>query len=82
VSETGRRLEAAILDLLDQRADGATICPSEAARAVSPDAWREQMDESRAAARRLADAGLVVVTQGGEEVDPARARGPIRIRRR
>ena len=31
-------LEQSILDLLDQRAPGVTICPSEAARAVAADA--------------------------------------------
>ncbi len=40
-------LESAILDLLDRRARGATICPSEAARAVDPDDWRELMEPAR-----------------------------------
>ncbi|NHC14455.1 DUF3253 domain-containing protein [Motilibacter sp. E257] len=60
---------------------GATICPSEAARAVGGKAWRELMEPARAAARRLVAAGEVVITQGGEVVDPAAAKGPIRIRR-
>ena len=75
-------LERAVLELLEHRAAGATICPSEAARAVDPDGWRDLMDDARAAARRLVDAGEVEVTQGGAVVDPATARGPIRIRRR
>ncbi|WP_205472698.1 DUF3253 domain-containing protein [Nocardioides sp. SYSU D00038] len=74
-------LERAILALLAQRADEATICPSEAARAVGGDDWRFLMEPARAAARRLVAAGLVVVTQGGEVVDPATATGPIRVRR-
>lgn len=78
-------LEQSILDLLDQRAPGATICPSEAARAVAAASedgtpWRELMDLARAAARRLADEGVIEVTQGGQPVDPAAARGPIRLR--
>jgi hypothetical protein len=76
-------LEATILDLLDQRASGATICPSEAARAVAgDDDWDELMEPARAAARRLVAAGRVEITQGGRVVDPSTARGPIRIRRR
>jgi uncharacterized protein DUF3253 len=82
VSAVDARLEQAILDLLDQRRPGATICPSDAARAVSPDGWRPLMDAARAAAQRLVDAGEVDVTQGGEVVDLAAARGPVRIRRR
>ncbi|WP_244930025.1 DUF3253 domain-containing protein [Nocardioides sp. W7] len=74
-------LEQTILDLLDQRAPGATICPSDAARAAAPDDWRPLMQPVRDAAARLATAGLVEVTQGGAVVDVATARGPVRIRR-
>ncbi|MBO0595570.1 DUF3253 domain-containing protein [Nesterenkonia sp. E16_7] len=77
-----RDMERAILELLDKRAASATICPSEAARAVAGEEWREQMDAAREAARRLVAAGLVEITQRGEVVDLATARGPIRIRRR
>lgn len=75
-------LEAAIEELLDHRAGGATICPSEAARAVGGEDWRPLMEPARQAARRLVAAGRVDVVQGGRVVDPSRARGPIRIRRR
>ena len=75
------RLERAIDELLDRRRPEATICPSEAARAIDPDGWRELMPAARAAAGRLAAAGAAEVTQGGEVVDVATARGPVRIRR-
>lgn len=74
-------LEGAIRTLLDQRARGATICPSEAARAVGPDGWQALMEPARAAARRLVAAGEVVITQGGRVVDPSTCKGAIRIRR-
>ena len=74
-------LEAAILALLDERAAGATICPSEAARMVGAEEWRELMEPARRAARRLVDAGSVEITQGGRVVEPSTARGPIRVRR-
>ena len=74
-------LERAIGSLLDQRRPEATICPSEAARAVDPTGWRELMPAARAAAGRLAAAGDVEVTQRGEVVDVATARGPVRVRR-
>ena len=82
VTDTDRRLERAILDLLGARAAAATICPSEAARAVGGDGWRELMEPARQAARRLVAADEVEITQGGRVVDPSTARGPIRIRRR
>jgi hypothetical protein len=74
-------LEREILTLLGRRDQDATICPSEVARRVGGDGWRELMEPVREAARRLAAAGQVVVTQGGAVVDPGTARGPIRIRR-
>jgi hypothetical protein len=79
---TDRELERTVLDLLAQRAADATICPSEAARAVGGEQWRELMEPVRAAARRLVVAGEVEITQGGLVVDPSTAGGPIRIRRR
>jgi hypothetical protein len=81
VTATDRELEQAILDLLARRSPGSTICPSEAAKAVGGDRWRDLMEPSRRAARRLVDAGQVVITQGGAVVDPSTAKGPIRIRR-
>jgi len=81
MDDVDRRLERAIGALLDRRAP-ASICPSDAARAVEPQAWRALMPRARAAAGRLAAAGAVEVTQRGEVVDVATARGPVRVRRR
>ncbi len=61
----------AILALLGKRAPPATICPSEAARALSPDDWRPLMPAVREAARRLALAGRLRITQRGATLDPA-----------
>ncbi len=86
--------EAAILRLLGDDAEPgprrapASICPSEAARAVATargldgDAWRPLMEPTREAGRRLAAEGRLEVTQGGAVVDGATARGPIRYRLR
>lgn len=81
VPPVGAELERAIRTLLAGRAGGATICPSEAARAVGGEDWRPLMEPARAAARRLVAAGEVEITQGGTVVDPSTAKGPIRIRR-
>lgn len=75
------QLEKAIVSLLSTRADGATICPSEVARAVGGADWRELMEPVREAARRLVARGQIEITQHGAVVDPDTARGPIRLRR-
>ncbi|WP_252976220.1 DUF3253 domain-containing protein [Janibacter melonis] len=77
---TPEQLEAAIHELLAARSPDATICPSEAARRVGGDDWRDLMQPARDVGARLADAGEVEATQGGEVVDVRPARGPIRVR--
>ena len=73
------RLRTAILTLTAQRAP-KSICPSDAARAVDAGNWRTLMDGARAAARELARAGDVVITQKGAVLDPDTDwRGPVRI---
>lgn len=80
LNTTDQSLERAILDLLESRTRGASICPSEAARAVDPERWRDLMEPTRMAARRLVEAGQAEITQQGRVVDPSSARGPVRIR--
>ena len=78
-----QRLRAAILDLARERGPAKTICPSDAARKVGGDDWRDLMDDARDVARHLARSGDVEITQGGDVVDPdATWHGPIRIRAR
>lgn len=69
----------AILALVGGRE--TTVCPSEVARALDPDAWRDRMDDVRAAATVLAERGVVVATRSGTQVDPLAPGGPIRLSR-
>jgi len=75
-------LEAFILSLLDAGARDATICPSEAARSVDPEGWRNLMEPARSGARHLVASGEFEITQGGRVVDPSSCKGPFRVRRR
>jgi hypothetical protein len=76
-----QQLREAILALARERAPAKTICPSDAARAVGGDRWRDLMEPARDIARELASAGEVEIMQRGEVLDPdAQWRGPIRIR--
>jgi hypothetical protein len=74
--------KAAILALLAERAAGATICPSEAARRLAaPDGdWRAHMDAVHAAADALAKAGMIALSWRGTPMQ--KRRGPYRIARR
>ena len=74
--------ERAITTLLDQRDEGKTICPSDAARDLGgDDGFRPLMDLVRDAARAMVARGELEVTQKGEVVDLDGAKGPIRLRR-
>ena len=85
-------LEQAILTLLAERGPAKTICPSEAAKLVVGDPrrnshaarrdWEALMEPARLAARRLVTQNRIVITQRNRIIDPATAKGPIRLRLR
>ena len=77
----GPDLRRAIVDKLAARAETSSICPSEVARDLGGDEWRDLMEPVRQAAGELVDRGVVVITQGDQTVDLATVKGPIRIRR-
>jgi len=70
---------AAAIRTLTRRREGSSICPSDVARTVGGDTWRDSMDDVRRIAGALAAQGDVVVTQKGEPVRIDHARGPVRI---
>lgn len=72
------RLRSVILDLALARGRGRSFCPSEAARILAED-WRSLMPEVREVAAGMPE---IMATQGGVEVDPVTAGGPIRLRLR
>ena len=72
------RIRAAILDLALARGRGKTLCPSDVAKTLDAD-WRPLMPDVRAVAATMPE---IMATQGGAEVDPRTARGPIRLRLR
>lgn len=77
-------LETAIMELLAERGREKSICPSEAAKRVGGTAsrhdWESLMEPAREVARRMAKTGKILVTQKGKVVDPASAKGAIRLR--
>lgn len=80
--EHRERVAATVRALLRHRSAGATICPSDVARAVSSPDWRPAMAEVRAVAvEQAADGEIVVLQRGIPEPHPAEARGPIRYGR-
>jgi len=75
-----KKIENEILEMLLRRGEGKTICPSEVARKLYSDTWREEMEHVRQIARKLVKEEKIVITQAGQEVDPDSFKGAIRLR--
>jgi hypothetical protein len=69
-----------ILTMAAARGSDKTICPSEVARAMFGDDWRNQMRTVRDAAFDLAEENQVIVMQKGKKVSSENLKGPIRIK--
>jgi len=78
---TEAAIEETIFALLATRQQGATICPSEVARALIPDdgLWRALMPQVRHVAQELAQSNRLSVTRAGVHVDATPRGGPIRL---
>jgi len=81
LSKEHARIQHTIRKLLNRRQVGASICPSDAARAIYPsDEWLGQMPVIREVAALMVAAGELEITQKGEIVAAHEVRGPIRLR--
>ena len=80
MDEREQRLRTAILELVEKRGPGKSICPSEAARAAFPKNWRDQMESCREVAFQLAKHQKIEVCTGGKVIDNQLFKGPIRLR--
>ena len=75
-------IEAQILALTTARGPGKSICPSEVARAIEPDAWQPLLHAVRVAAKRLSAAGHIDILRKGKPIQPEAVHGVIRLRQR
>ena len=71
-------IEAEILARIAAAAPGS-ICPSEVARGLAPEAWRPLLGAVRRVAIALQEAGRLVILRKGKPVPAAEVRGVIRL---
>jgi hypothetical protein len=76
---TPNAIRSEILRACAQRGNEKTICPSEVARSLVPEGWRDWMNPVRREAVQLAKEGKIRIMQRGREVDPSGFKGPIRL---
>jgi hypothetical protein len=73
-------ISATILSVATHRGPEKSTCPSEIARKLFPDDWREHMKDVVDVAIDLHNQGKVVITQKGMPIDVNHIKGPIRIK--
>jgi hypothetical protein len=73
-------IQTCLMQLVRDRGPNKTICPSEVARSLAPENWRDLMPQVRTVGTVLAQSGAIAVMQKGQVVDPESAKGPIRYR--
>jgi len=69
-----------ILTVATRRGPEKSTCPSEIARLLYPDNWRDHMKNVVDVAIGLYNEGKVVITQKGIAIDVNHIKGPIRIK--
>jgi hypothetical protein len=69
----------AILDLLNERGPGKTICPSEILP-IELKKDKDVMEEVRESAKLLVLENKIEITQSGRVIDPNSIKGPVRLR--
>ncbi len=74
-------IENAIIALCVARGVGKTICPSEAARALSSEeeTWRLLMPDVRRVAQDMAERGQIGIFKKGQQVEDHSTQGVIRL---
>ena len=79
-SARNRRIEAAVRTLLRSRQPGKTICPSDVARIIGGQGWREVLPAVRDRAVRMAEQGSLEVLRRGRVVKSKCTEGVLRYR--
>ena len=82
VRKIDQALENKIVEILERKPRGSSICPSEAAKELNPGGWKELQEPARCAARRLEARGKIELKQQGQNVNPSTAKGAIRLSKR
>lgn len=77
---SAKELTNSILSAVEERASTGTVCPSEIARSLWPEEWRNHLEEIRQVASQLSAAELLQVTQRGRQVELSNCTGPVRLK--
>lgn len=74
-----RKIRETILELVNDRGVGKTICPSEVAKKMGLTDWRKLLKQVRSEAVALAKASEISIYRKGRAVDPDDFKGVYRL---
>lgn len=79
-----QKIKEAHIRFAEDRGFDKTYCPSEIARELFPENWREMMDEVREIGDQLVMTGKLEILQKGtvQEQPSTKLKGPIRFRKK
>lgn len=72
-------IRARLLEFARKRGKYKTFCPSEIARSIDKENWRDLMHSVKLEGKKMVNENLLLCTQKGKPLDPLHAKGPIRF---
>ncbi|MEC7801619.1 MAG: DUF3253 domain-containing protein [Verrucomicrobiota bacterium] len=72
-------IRARLLEFARKRGKSKTFCPSEIARSIDKENWRDLMHSVKLEGKKMVNENLLQCTQKGKPLDPLHAKGPIRF---
>lgn len=79
MKKSEQEIKNRILTFTKKRGPEKSVCPSEVAKDLFSDVWKDHVDEVRTMAGKLQSEKLISITQKGKEVRLDQAKGPIRL---
>ncbi len=72
-------IRSRLLEFARKRGEDKTFCPSEIARSIDQENWRDLMHPVRLEGKKMVSENLLICMQKGKPMDPLLAKGPIRF---
>ena len=72
-------IRSRLLEFARKRGENKTFCPSEIARSIDKENWRDLMHSVRLEGKKMVSENLLICTQKGKPMDPLLAKGQIRF---
>lgn len=79
MKKSKQEIKGRILSLTKKKGPAKSVSPSQVARDLFADVWRDHLDEVRNMAGELQSEKMISITQDGKPVDIKKTQGPIEL---